>query len=255
MSQVRCSNSVWISSSCSLIGKPEVKVHTDLQMKPWTGDRTDTKNWEIYLRLNCLSGIKTEKGERQAFLSQFSPNKQCADEKWEHKQAGEPRMYSPNTENVPLKSETIFSERQSWLDMKWVRQQHREQSTDGSGRFFSLCLLSYLIILSYISVQFLPALELPTALNNKIVSHKIKKSSKYLHLIIQNDAQNSCLLTYLIICIILCCHLLYLYIPPWMIKKSLQSIYALWVSVGEISEMYQSDTVTLYWDRNWPYKE
>lgn len=94
----------------------EVEIHADLQMKPWTGDRTNTKNWELYLRLNSLSGIKTEKGERQAFLSQFSPNKQCAYEKWEHKQAGEPRMYSPNTENVPLKSETIFSERQSWLD-------------------------------------------------------------------------------------------------------------------------------------------
>lgn len=40
----------------------------------------------------------------------ISPNKQSADEKWEHKQAGEPRMYSPHSENVPLESETIFSE-------------------------------------------------------------------------------------------------------------------------------------------------
>lgn len=43
----------------------------------------------------------------------ISPNKQRADEKWERKQAGEPRMCSPRSENVPLQSETIFSERES----------------------------------------------------------------------------------------------------------------------------------------------
>lgn len=43
----------------------------------------------------------------------ISPNKQHADEKWEHKQAGESRMCSPRSENVPLWSETIFSERES----------------------------------------------------------------------------------------------------------------------------------------------
>lgn len=49
--------------------------------------------------------------DRQAFLPLFPPNKQHADEKWEHKQAREPRMCSPHSETMPLQSETIFSER------------------------------------------------------------------------------------------------------------------------------------------------
>lgn len=59
-----------------------------------------------------LSGVKA--GKREAGIPfSISPNKQRADEKWEHKQAGEPRMCSPHSENVPLESETIFSERES----------------------------------------------------------------------------------------------------------------------------------------------
>lgn len=106
-------------------------------MKPWTGDINNTKNRGIFLRLNsnflCL--VQRQKEKEAGIPFSISPNKQCADEKWEHKQAGEPRMCSPRSENVPLESETIFSERESWLDTKWVSQQHWEQSTDGGGRF------------------------------------------------------------------------------------------------------------------------
>lgn len=106
-------------------------------MKFWTGDRNNTKNMGVFLRLNpnspCL--LQRQKEKEAGIPFSISPNKQRADEKWEHKQAGEPRMCSPRSENVPLESETIFSERESWLDTKSVGQQHWEQSTDGSGRF------------------------------------------------------------------------------------------------------------------------
>lgn len=59
----------------------------------------------------CL--LQRQKEKEAGIPFSISPNKQRADEKWEHKQAGEPRMCSPRSENVPLESETIFSERES----------------------------------------------------------------------------------------------------------------------------------------------
>lgn len=59
----------------------------------------------------CLLLYIVQRQKKKAGIPfSISPNKQFADEKWEHKQAGEPRMYSPHSENVPLESETIFSE-------------------------------------------------------------------------------------------------------------------------------------------------
>lgn len=106
------------------------KTLTDRRMKSWAGDRTNTKNWGTFLRLNSnsLRLLQRQKEKEAGIPFSVSPNKQRADEKWEHKQAGEPRMCSPRSENVPLESETIFSERESWLDTKWVSQQHWEQS-------------------------------------------------------------------------------------------------------------------------------
>ncbi len=69
----------------------------------------------VFLRLNpnslCL--LQRQKEKEAGIPFPISPNKQRADEKWEHKQAGEPRMCSPRSEHVPLESETIFSERES----------------------------------------------------------------------------------------------------------------------------------------------
>lgn len=71
-------------------------------------------------------------------------------------------MYSSKTENVPLESETIFSERRSWLDMlRGGQRQHGEQMV--SGRL-ALSVIHHM----FVSVQLSSALQLPTEENNKI---------------------------------------------------------------------------------------
>lgn len=145
------------------------------------GNRNNTKNWGIFLGLNskslCL--LQRQKEKEAGIPFSISPNKQRADEKWEHKQAREPRMCSPRSENVPLESETIFSERESWLDTKWVSQKHWEQSTDGSERFslsvfYHINFWAVFIFFRTATVQNIQTIGL--------LSGKTKKSSKPLNL-------------------------------------------------------------------------
>lgn len=148
-------------------------------MKPWTGDRNNTKNRGIFLRMHpdslCLLRRQKER-ERQAFLSQFP-------------QINSVQMKSGNInrpENLgcaPLALKMCLSSLKQYLvreraDSTWSES----ASSTGNGAQMVVEGFLFLSFIIFISGQFLPPIGLPTVQTTRYIltflSRKTKKSNK-----------------------------------------------------------------------------
>lgn len=139
MLQVGLSFSGCLSNNSSLFGeqkKKQKRAAVRIDPIPTVSDRSIPKDLSggrgVFISLNSksLRLLRRQKEKEAGIPFSIFPNKQHADEKWEHKQAGEPRMCSPHSEKVPLESETIFSEGKSERE----RERYRELTRHGASQ-------------------------------------------------------------------------------------------------------------------------
>lgn len=147
MSQVRRGVSDWLSSNYSLSSRSP-----DLHMKPWTGDRNNTRNWGDISQTKLILSVwyKDRKRKKQAFLSQFP-------------QINSVQMKSGNInrpENLgcaPLTLKMCLSSLKQYL-VRARADSTRSESASSTGNAAQMVVEGFLFLSFIIFAQFLSSL-------------------------------------------------------------------------------------------------